>query len=91
MPGARGELDDGDSSTLDGRPKRVRRRPTERRRRDRARRLLKHLVVQRRPVARDAVLGLLWEDVEPTVAGRYEAFTGQFGRRRVPVRISAFR
>ena len=24
------------------------------------------------------------------VAGRYEAFTGQFGRRRVPVRISTF-
>ena len=23
--------------------------------------------------------------------GRYEAFTGQFGRKRVPVRISAFR
>jgi DNA-binding SARP family transcriptional activator len=37
-------------------------------RRDRARRLLRHLVVQRRPVARNAVLGLLWEDLEPTVA-----------------------
>ena len=25
------------------------------------------------------------------VAGRYEAFTGQFGRRRIPVRINAYR
>jgi pyruvate formate lyase activating enzyme len=26
-----------------------------------------------------------------SVAGRYEAFTGQFGRRRIPVRINAYR
>jgi DNA-binding SARP family transcriptional activator len=40
-------------------------------RRDRARKLLKLLVVHRRPVARDALLSLLWGDVEPTAASRY--------------------
>jgi DNA-binding SARP family transcriptional activator len=40
-------------------------------RRDRARALLKYLVVQRRPVPRDALLELLWSGVPTTVAAGY--------------------
>jgi DNA-binding SARP family transcriptional activator len=45
--------------------------PVQRWRRDRARALLKYLVVQRRPVPRDALLELLWSGVAPGLAGGY--------------------
>jgi DNA-binding SARP family transcriptional activator len=45
--------------------------PVQRWRRDRARALLKYLVVQRRPVPRDALLEVLWSGVAPAVAATY--------------------
>jgi SARP family transcriptional regulator, regulator of embCAB operon len=45
--------------------------PIQRWRRDRARALLKYLVVQRRPVPRDALLELLWSGVPTSVAAGY--------------------
>jgi len=45
--------------------------PVQHWRRDRARALLKYIVVQRRPVPRDTVLELLWSGVPPRVAATY--------------------
>jgi DNA-binding SARP family transcriptional activator len=44
--------------------------PVRQWRRDRARAVLKYLVVQRRPVAREQMLKLLWADTDPALSAR---------------------